>query len=116
VDRVSVFLDNRDEGGIYLGDATLGASTPMPSEPAQFALAGWTLTTPALQGVGDGHTLFIYARSAMTGEESVVQIPITIGSDPLHTSSWAGGGEATAASETSMPSPVEGGPADTSGM
>jgi hypothetical protein len=115
VDRVSVFLDNRDTGGVHLGDATLGAPNPMPSEPAQFALAGWTLTTSALQGVGDGHTLFIYAHSAMTNQESIVQIPITIGSDPSKTTIGPGGGEATAPAPDNLPSPVEG-PADTSGM
>jgi hypothetical protein len=115
VDRVSVFLDNRDMGGIHLGDAALGAPNPMPSEPAQFAQAGWTLTTSALQGVGDQHTLFIYARSAVTGQESIVQVPITIGSDPSKTTTGSGGGEATAPVPDYLPSPMEG-PADTSGM
>lgn len=79
VDRVSVFLENRDTGGEHLGDATLGVANPMGAEGGQFALAGWTLTTPALSGAGDGHTLFVYARSAVTGDETVLQIPVFIG-------------------------------------
>jgi hypothetical protein len=79
VDRVSVYLDNRDEGGLFLGNATLGAPNTMPSQADQFTTAGWTLTTPALTGVGDGHMLFIYARSDVTGQESIVKIPVTIG-------------------------------------
>src|SRR5690349_1805582 len=63
VDRVSVFLDDRDMGGQFLGDAKLGAPNFAPSETAQFANAGWVLTTPALAGRGDSHELFIYARS-----------------------------------------------------
>jgi len=79
VDRVSVFLGDRDSGGMYLGDATLGQSSMLPTPAAQFATAGWTLTTPALKGAGDQHDLFVYARSAVTGDETVVTIPITIG-------------------------------------
>jgi hypothetical protein len=90
VDRVSVFLDDRDTGGLHLGDATLGAPNVMTTEPAQFASAGWALTTPALKGAGDQHILFVYARSAVTGEETVTQIPVFIG-DKVHNT--GGGGE-----------------------
>jgi hypothetical protein len=80
VDRVSVFLDNRDEGGMFLGDATLAAPTS----------DGWTLLTPVLKGVRDGHSLFVYARSAVTGDETVVKIPVTIG-NTVHPSGGPGG-------------------------
>ena len=78
VDRVSVFLDNRDLGGWHLGDATLGRPNFLGTE-AQFANAGWELLTPSLAGTGDGHQLFVYARSAVTGEETISIIPVTIG-------------------------------------
>ena len=79
IDRVSVFMDSRDSGGMFLGDATLGKPNFVSAEPAQFAHAGWMLTTPALKGTGDGHELFVYARSAVTGDETVLQIPVTVG-------------------------------------
>ncbi len=88
VDRVSVFLGSREFGGEHLGDATLGTPNFMVSEPAQFGMAGWTLMTPALKGVGDGETLFIYARSAVNGTEAVVQIPVVIG-EKIKTSTGA---------------------------
>lgn len=79
VDRVSVFLDDRDGGGFFLGDATLGVPNVMGSQPAQFANAGWTLLTPALKGTGDSHMLCVYARSSVTGQESEMEIPVSIG-------------------------------------
>ncbi len=81
VDRVSVFLGGRESGGTFLGDAMLGLPNFMdPGARAQFDNAGWRLTTPALQGSGNGETLFVYARSSVTGIETVTQIPVVIGS------------------------------------
>lgn len=79
IDRVSVFLDDRDGGGQHLGDATLGMPNIMSGQPAQFADAGWMLVTPALKGTGDGHMLCVYARSSVTGQETEMEIPISIG-------------------------------------
>jgi hypothetical protein len=79
VDRVTVFLGDRDAGGMFLGDAKLGAPTTMPVPSDQFAMAGWTLVTPALGGAGELNELRVYARSEVTGLETVVDIPITIG-------------------------------------
>ena len=82
VDRVSVFLDDRDMGGMFLGDAKLAQPTFMPTEGAQFPNAGWMLLTPTLKGTGDGHMLYVYAHSAVTGDETVLRIPVTIGEKP----------------------------------
>ena len=79
VDRVSVFLDDRDAGGMFLGDAKLGQPTFMPTEGVQLPNAGWMLLTPALKGTGDGHMLYVYAHSGVTGDETVLRIPVTIG-------------------------------------
>jgi hypothetical protein len=68
VDRIDIFLDDREAGGTRLGGATVGtAANPR----------GWTATIdfPNLLG---GHTLFVYGHSSLTDHESVVQIPITI--------------------------------------
>lgn len=76
VDRVSVFLDDRDGGGMHLGDATLGMPNVMSSQPAD---AGWMLVTPALKGAGADHMLCVYARSSVTGQETEIEIPVSVG-------------------------------------
>jgi hypothetical protein len=81
VDRVSVFLGDREAGGKFLGDATLGMPAAMPVPSGQFAQAGWTLETPALTGAGEMTELCVYARSAVTGQETVLDIPISIGQE-----------------------------------
>jgi hypothetical protein len=68
VDRVSVFVDDRDAGGQLVGDATLG----QPGVP------GFTVTAD-LSRLGGGHTLFVYARSAVSGKETVVSFPVSVG-------------------------------------
>jgi hypothetical protein len=79
VDRVSVFLDEREAGGLYLGDASLGSSSNMVTSDPQFADGGWRLTTPALKGDGQNHEIWVYTRSAVNGAETVIRIPVTIG-------------------------------------
>ena len=69
VDRVSVFVDDRDAGGQLVGDATLGKPTP----------TGFTVTAD-LSRTSGGHTLFVYARSSVSGKEAVVSFPVVIGS------------------------------------
>jgi hypothetical protein len=68
VDRVSVFVDDRDSGGQHVGDAELGKP----------GATGFTVTAD-LSRLGGGHTLFVYARSAVTGRETVVSFPVSIG-------------------------------------
>jgi hypothetical protein len=69
VDRVSVFVDDRDAGGQHVGDASLG----------QPGAIGFTVTAD-LSRIGGGHTLYVYARSAVSGRETVVSFPVAIGS------------------------------------
>jgi hypothetical protein len=76
VDRVQVFLEDRDRGGLYLGDARLGVTNPAAEPGSQFALAGWDIIVILPSG---NHTLFVYARSSVTGKESTVSIPIRVG-------------------------------------
>ena len=67
VDRVSVFVDDRDAGGQHVGDATLG----------QPVANGFSATVD-LSKLSGAHTLFVYARSSVTGKETVVNFPVTI--------------------------------------
>jgi len=70
VDRVVIFLDPRDQGGQYLGDAMLGANVPQ-------APFGYQLTA-ALPNRKGGHSITVYAHSSVTGQETSRSVPITI--------------------------------------
>jgi mono/diheme cytochrome c family protein len=74
IDRIDFFLDDRSLGGRFVGTTTPG-QTP-GSAPTSFHA---TVSLPNLIG---GHDLVAYARSAVTGHESVVSIPIAVGTDP----------------------------------
>jgi hypothetical protein len=67
VDKVSVFIEDRDAGGQLAGDAILG----------QPGATGFTVTADLSRASG-GHTLFVYARSSVTGRETVVSFPIVV--------------------------------------
>jgi len=84
VDRVSVFLGDRDEenGAQFLGHARLGLPNPQAVEHGdpQFAFAGWRLTTAPLKATGQDRALYVYARSSVSGVEAVQVIRVTMGS------------------------------------
>jgi hypothetical protein len=96
VDRVSVYAGDRDKGGIWLGTAAkatcqsgncpqIGGRTqgvgiqgsigvPNPLDSGRFSKGGWTLKSRVnLRKIHSG-SLWFYARSAITGQESVVKI------------------------------------------
>jgi hypothetical protein len=73
IDRVQVFLEDRDRGGLLLADARLGVTNLAAAPGSQFALAGWQALVSLPNGV---HTLFVYAHSWVSGKESVVRVPI----------------------------------------
>jgi hypothetical protein len=59
-----VFVDDRDAGGQHVGDAVLGDGA-------------FTVTADLSRTPGK-HTLFVYARSAVSGQETVVSFPVVI--------------------------------------
>jgi hypothetical protein len=67
VDRVSVFLDDRDKGGQLIGDGTLGQPTAN----------GFSATIDLSRTTGQ-HTLYVYARSSLNGTETSVNLPVNI--------------------------------------
>lgn len=75
IDHVDFFLGSRDEGGVSLGSAVPGM-TAGPMGPGSFQA---TLDFPTNQ-IG-GHDLWAYAHSSVTGQESVISVPIAIGED-----------------------------------
>jgi hypothetical protein len=76
IDRVQIFLEDRDRGGLHLADARLGFPNPAAAPDSQFALAGWEAVVNLPSG---SHVLFIYARSAVTDKESTIEIPVRVG-------------------------------------
>jgi hypothetical protein len=66
IDRVQISLDPRDQGGMALGDATLGPNNQ------------WHATISVPSNVNGMHTLTFYAYSSVTGAESVVSVPVTV--------------------------------------
>jgi hypothetical protein len=80
VDRVEIFLDDRDTGGLSLGTADLGAPSTVVVPGPQFGLAGFRVDV-MLPTQSGGHTLFAYAHSTVTNQEQVLSVPIQVGTD-----------------------------------
>jgi hypothetical protein len=66
IDRIDIFLDSRDSGGVLLTEASFGMSDTWHA----------TISIPANQtGL---HELWFYAHSSVTGQESAVSVPVTV--------------------------------------
>jgi hypothetical protein len=90
IDRVSIFLDSREAGGVDLGQAAPGAPNPaleMPGFPT--SADGFTLIVSLPNEIGE-HTLVAYAHSSLTGRETAVSVPIVLGEDPVKAGVLAG--------------------------
>jgi hypothetical protein len=67
IDEVQVFLDNPDDAGVFLANATMTSGTNT-----------W-LATISLPADNTGpHALWIYARSSVTGKQTASSIPVVI--------------------------------------
>jgi hypothetical protein len=75
IDHIDFFLDSRDAGGTSIGSAVPGL-VPGPFGPASFQT---TVSVPNQMG---GHDLFAYAHSSVSGAESVISMPVSVGEDP----------------------------------
>jgi hypothetical protein len=73
IDSVDLFLGSRDRGGMIVGHAI--PSTNGPWEGDSFE------TTITLPGTPVAQELFGYAHSSVTGDVSVVSVPIAVGVD-----------------------------------
>jgi hypothetical protein len=78
IDRVDVFLDSRDDGGLRLGSALLGMNNPSATPGSQWATAGFRMVIDLPSNQKGLHTLSFYAHSSVTGSETLVEIPVTI--------------------------------------
>ena len=86
-----MFLGDRELGGRHLADAVVD-NTAMQ---ANMAPGTWSVTTTAIRGNGDARTLFVYARSSLSGQEAVMPIPVLVG-EIVH---LGGGGEPASAAQ-----------------
>jgi hypothetical protein len=77
IDHIDIFLDNRDLGGTVVGHGQMFAPSPEPDDPALNG-AGWTAEVVIPKKLIGFHSLFIYAYSAVAGEEMKVAIPIQV--------------------------------------
>ncbi len=66
IDRIEIFLDSRDSGGMFLTEAMPGPNNM------------WHASVPLPTNQTGLHTLSFYAHSSVTGQEAVVSIPVTI--------------------------------------
>jgi hypothetical protein len=73
IDRVSLYLGDRDNGGVSLGDANLGFSDTIAEGlyGSQFASAGWRLVFQPTKFKANTYILYAYAHSVVTGKEEV---------------------------------------------
>lgn len=66
IDRIEIFLDSRDSGGMFLTEAMPGPNNV------------WHAIVPLPTNQTGLHTLYFYTHSSVTGQEVVVSIPVTI--------------------------------------
>src|SRR3981189_1810000 len=111
VDKVSIFLGLRGEGGLPLGDAQGGAPTGVRVAPAtQYGSAGWTLSIPsAISLMPNAQALSVYAHSTVSGKETQLTIPIKIGqaAPPAHPAPTAPGPATLAPENVVVSNPPE---------
>lgn len=76
VDRVDVFLEpDRDAGGMLVGSGSPGQSMADARTGRSVGSGEFTIPTSIPRG---GHTLYVHARSAASGQETVLSIPISV--------------------------------------
>lgn len=76
IDSVSVFLDSRDSGGIEIGSGVPGVGSNAHA---------FQITASIPSNVNGGHNFVVYARSSITGQETVTSVPVYIGTAPTPT-------------------------------
>jgi hypothetical protein len=67
IDRIDVFLDNRDEGGMLIGHGSFGSSGDM-----------WSATVDLPDNETGVHSLFFYVHSTASDKEMVESVPVLV--------------------------------------
>jgi hypothetical protein len=82
IDQVQVYLNapRGDNAATFIGNAKLGYSdaTAAAQYGAQFASSGWRLPLRTTGLHANAYTLYVYARSAVTGQESLTRVGFQI--------------------------------------
>jgi hypothetical protein len=82
IDQVQVYLNapRGDNASTFLGDAKLGYSdaTAAAQYGAQFATSGWRMNLHTTGLHANAYTLYVYAHSAVTGQESLTRVGFQI--------------------------------------
>jgi hypothetical protein len=77
IERIDIFVDDRETGGVLIGSAELGVPNPVSDDP-QLSDAGWKALVTIPRSMLGPRTLFVYALSATTGGELVQAIPVVV--------------------------------------
>ena len=86
VDRVEFFLGSREQGGTFLGSAVPGQSAELNATPGSLlAMGGFVTKVTVPSQIHGGMTFFAYAHSSITGQETVVSVPVFVGAAPTPT-------------------------------
>ncbi|HLZ25838.1 MAG TPA: hypothetical protein VKV73_00785 [Chloroflexota bacterium] len=86
VNRVDFFLGNRDAGGVFLGSAVPGQSAELnAAQGSLLAMGGFVTKVTVPSQIHGGTTFFAYATNSITGQESVVSVPVFVGAAPTPT-------------------------------
>jgi hypothetical protein len=86
VDRVEFFLGDRDAGGVFLGSAVPGQSAELNATPGSLlAMGGYVTKITVPSQIKGGATFFAYAHSSVSGQETVVSMPVFVGAPPTPT-------------------------------
>jgi hypothetical protein len=67
IDRIDIFLDNREEGGTLIGHGSFTGNGNR-----------WTATVDLAKNQTGVHSLFFYAHSTVSGHETVVEVPVDV--------------------------------------
>jgi hypothetical protein len=82
IDQVQVYLNapRGDQNSSFLGNATLGYSdaTAAGQYGSQFAASGWRMSLHTTALHANAYTLYVYAHSAVTGQESLTRVGFQI--------------------------------------
>ncbi len=68
IDSIQIFLDDRNAGGQFLGNASLNSG----------GTNGWQATVSLPTNNTGPHSFYVYAHSSVTGKTSVASVPITV--------------------------------------
>jgi hypothetical protein len=78
IDSVELFLDSRDNGGMSLGSG-------VPGDNGASNARMFSIKASIPSSANGGHDFVAYAHSSITGQETVVSVPIFIGAAPTPT-------------------------------